>query len=618
MNGNRNSDQRGIALIAALMVMLLMSALLIGFTTLVMSDQRFRGIDKDRNRAYYGAQSGLEKLTVDLGNLFLANVAPTAQQIANLSNAPPAIANVSFTAAAPLVPYGATLLTCDTQGNTTCNGTIQNGPYQGLIALKKVYGLDAIAKTASGGEVHLTRKVESVAIPVFQFGTFSDVDLSLFAGANFNLGGRIHTNGNLFITAQNGGTTTLTDKVTAVGDFIRARMQNGLPIVAALFNGTIQAATAPNNFRPLLINEGSLIDGVGSAANNNWSNISLTTYNGYIRNGGCPPPGPPAAPCPLPLRGTGAKKLELALVTPGVGGQNPDLVKRPPPGEDVNKPVLYGERLYGKVSLRILLSDTPADIQNLPTVTPAAPVRLGDDAGAGFTRDWSVPGNAPAGYGPVDATHPPIAMSPGLQRISLNAAVAANANTLPLALPLNPVAPYSSPALLRFDMFSSALNLAANIVYQTVWCKAVTFNQLQQCQVGGGGALANANAGYIIRAKDGTVAGRTVTLTAGDPGGAPVTYSVTNTGAIAGNSFWMQSNANQTWNAVTCLASTATVHSAALSCSFRTARTSRRRMPQTRSPQVSSWDRMSAPSAAISKSRFRRPTTRGRTSRWRF
>ena len=103
MNGNRNSDQRGIALIAALMVMLLMSALLIGFTTLVMSDQRFRGIDKDRNRAYYGAQSGLEKLTVDLGNLFLANVAPTAQQIANLSNNPPAIANVTFTAAAPLV-----------------------------------------------------------------------------------------------------------------------------------------------------------------------------------------------------------------------------------------------------------------------------------------------------------------------------------------------------------------------------------------------------------------------------------------------------------------------------------------------------------------------------------
>ena len=62
---------------ASLMVMMLMSALLVGFTTMVMSDQRFRGIDKDRNRAYYAAQSGLEKLTVDLGNLSLTNVAPT-------------------------------------------------------------------------------------------------------------------------------------------------------------------------------------------------------------------------------------------------------------------------------------------------------------------------------------------------------------------------------------------------------------------------------------------------------------------------------------------------------------------------------------------------------------
>src|SRR3954462_1919656 len=97
--------ERGIALIAALMVMLLMSALMIGFTTIVMSDQRFRGIDKDRNRAYYAAQSGLEKLTVDLGNLFLTNVSPTIAQIAALANTPPVIPNVTFTAAAPLNPY---------------------------------------------------------------------------------------------------------------------------------------------------------------------------------------------------------------------------------------------------------------------------------------------------------------------------------------------------------------------------------------------------------------------------------------------------------------------------------------------------------------------------------
>ncbi len=540
----RHDNQRGIALIAALMVMLLMSALMIGFTTMVISDSRFRGIDKDRSRAYYAAQSGLEKLTVDLGNLFLNNVSPTNQQIANLSNAPPVINGVTYTAPAPLVPYGVTLLTCDVQGDTTCNGTIQNGPYQGLIALKKVYSLDAIAKTSNGGEAHLTRKVESVAIPVFQFGTFSDVDLSLFAGAVFSFGGRIHTNGNLFLAAQDGGTTTMTDKVTAVGDIIRQRMQNGLPINTG-FSGTIRAATAPNTFRAIQPNEGSLIDGVGSNPNPNWPNISLSTYNGYLRNGGCPP----GVGCANPPRGTGAKLLQLPLVT--VGGTNTDLVRRPPPGEDVNNSVLFGERMYGKVSLRILLSDTAADIMNLPTVTATAPVRLGDEVAGGLTADWSINGNQPAGYGPVDATHPPIARSPGLQTVTLSANAANGAATLSVAGPF--ALPYNSPAALTFDMFTSAANLAINNVFQTIACTNVTATQFVGCSTPAGGALAPANVGYLIRANDGSVANRTVLLTAATGAGAAVTYTVATTAPIAGNTFWMQSSANQTWNVVTCL-----------------------------------------------------------------
>ena len=227
MDFTRPNNERGIALIAAIMVMMLMSALLIGFTAIVMSDQRFRGIDKDRNRSYYAAQAGIEKLTVDLGNLFMTNVAPTNAQIANLSNAPPVISGVTFTAAAPLKSYAATLIPCDGQGNTSCNGTIQTGPYQGLIALKQNYNLDAIAVTTNGGESHLTRKIESVAIPVFQFGVFSDVDLSFFAGPNFNFGGRVHTNGNLFLAEGPGNALKLTDKVTAVKDVVRQQLANG-------------------------------------------------------------------------------------------------------------------------------------------------------------------------------------------------------------------------------------------------------------------------------------------------------------------------------------------------------------------------------------------------------
>ena len=45
----------------------------------------------------------------------------------------------------------------------------------------------------------LQRQVQVVAIPVFQFGIYSDSDLSFFAGPPFNFGGRVHTNGNLWL-----------------------------------------------------------------------------------------------------------------------------------------------------------------------------------------------------------------------------------------------------------------------------------------------------------------------------------------------------------------------------------------------------------------------------------
>ena len=56
MHSMRSSNERGIALITTLLVMMLMSALLVGFTAVVMSDQRYRFIDRDRGQAFYARQ----------------------------------------------------------------------------------------------------------------------------------------------------------------------------------------------------------------------------------------------------------------------------------------------------------------------------------------------------------------------------------------------------------------------------------------------------------------------------------------------------------------------------------------------------------------------------------
>src|ERR1700761_456428 len=91
--------ERGVAMITTLLVLMLMSALLVGFTAVIASDQRFRFIDRDHGQAFYGASGGIEKLTADLGNLFFANVAPTSAQLTALTSKQPVISGVSYTAA---------------------------------------------------------------------------------------------------------------------------------------------------------------------------------------------------------------------------------------------------------------------------------------------------------------------------------------------------------------------------------------------------------------------------------------------------------------------------------------------------------------------------------------
>ena len=84
--------------------------------------------------------------------------------------------------------------------------------------------------TGGGSEVRLRRGLQTVAVPVFQFGIFSESDLSIFSGGGFNFGGRVHTNGSLFVAAQTSGATNITfnDRITAVNEVIRNFLSNGL------------------------------------------------------------------------------------------------------------------------------------------------------------------------------------------------------------------------------------------------------------------------------------------------------------------------------------------------------------------------------------------------------
>ena len=177
-------------LISALLVLVLLGGLLVGFIVMVNSDQSLIAVDRGQNRAYYAAQSGLEQLTASLGTLFDTNYKPTAAQINALMTTPPVLSGISFVS-----PGGGSGYQITPGPPPPPAGTpIPSGPYAGLVGLIPSYTMTVTAHTASGGEVRMQRTLQTVAVPVFQFGIFSDTDLSFFAGPTFNFGGRVNTN----------------------------------------------------------------------------------------------------------------------------------------------------------------------------------------------------------------------------------------------------------------------------------------------------------------------------------------------------------------------------------------------------------------------------------------
>lgn len=366
--------ESGIALVAALLMTLLVSALLVGFTALVISDGKIRTADGDGTQALYAAHAGLEKLTSDLGTLFEANYAPTGAQINALMSSPPSFPQVGYYAPDNTSGYQITF-TASAQGNPVADTrTIASGPFQGFIGLLSHYDMTVTARGLRGSEAQLRRSLQTVSIPLFQFGLFSDSDLSFHPGPDFDFGGRVHTNGNLYLAS--GNTLLMSDRITALGEVVRTHLANGWT-TAASWAGNVRILTSPGSYRNLATTEGSLTGTIGSPQNEPmWTNLSIGDYNGNIRNGR-----------------TGAKRLDLPIVS--FGATPNDLVRRPPATELTTSPT-FTERYFSMASIRILLSDTAGDITGLPSVSATAPISL----------DTTEP------YA-VDATHPPFAESGG-------------------------------------------------------------------------------------------------------------------------------------------------------------------------------------------------------------
>jgi hypothetical protein len=329
--------EKGFALIGVLLFLVLLSAMAITLSYTVRTEKRIGGSDQEGNLAYYDAEAGMEKMTADLGALYEKTKSPSAATISALGNDKPALPDVGYKYVFNVV--------ANADGSPQSHvQTISAGDFAGLSAQIIPINLDVTATRVSGAQAHMTRDVEVAQIPVFQFGVFSDSDLSYFAGPNFDFGGRVHTNGDLYLAEGNGSTLTFHDKLTAHGEVIRQTLVNGLT-TSGNYTGTVNVPTSPNgcstptsSCRPLAVTEGSLIGGKGSSPTPGWDTFSQSTYFGNLVHH--------------------AAQLTLPFVADGAPIE---IIREPLPGEDPTGN-LGSSRLYSQAQIRVLFADTQADL----------------------------------------------------------------------------------------------------------------------------------------------------------------------------------------------------------------------------------------------------------------
>jgi hypothetical protein len=367
----RTKREAGVALITALLILFLVSGIVVGMSWMVVSDQKLSGNNQQRELAFYAAEAGMEKMTADMGNIFATQGSIVAANLPTITGNPPSFPspynNITYTNALGVSTYqiGCPSFPCVVPNSFTA--TIQPpSAFAGMQGQITPFTLEVAAQTTQGAEVKLERQVELVAIPVFQFGVFSNTDLSFFNGPPFDFGGRVHTNGNLWL-AGNNGPVYFRDIITVSGQVIRSNLENGQPTVnGGQYGGSVVIAETPTpppaalpaapyqvagQWWPLALTEGSMsgpnvYNGLSGVANNpTWTNTVVPRYNGMISIG----------------------DPQLNLISTALGGlQTPvALIRRPAVGEAASNPSQFSQRYFTNVapmtaSLRILLDDYPA------------------------------------------------------------------------------------------------------------------------------------------------------------------------------------------------------------------------------------------------------------------
>lgn len=380
--------EEGSAMVIALLIMIL----LMGFVALAVSRTNSEtiaaGNDEAETKTFEAANASLEVLTRNFNKVFETKLTIAPSDITRIQGQYPPVFDTEYN-----------FLQTVTQTQATQDVVMTGEMFQGLNARRDEWQLDTVATDRDTGvQVALRRKFLNNRIPIFQFGIFYDDDLEFHPGPRFDFGGRVHSNGNLFLQANDG--LYFSSKVSTAGEVFTDVAKNGSPW--SNWSDNVYIKNGSGTYVKLGYNMGSVLASVvnGAAVTTNplptayaaanWNtNSNLFQGNLLAR----------ATQLQLPIKinsnlaAQGLDNVEIVKRGKNVGDlwnngtgsvSSPAIV--PVTAATTDDKITAAERYYNKTGIRVSLADSKAKLPGCATSTGAAVstacgVRLDGDAG---------------------------------------------------------------------------------------------------------------------------------------------------------------------------------------------------------------------------------------------
>lgn len=178
---------RGFALIATLIFTVLVAGLVATTLVVAVTSSRTAVMSQQEAQAFYMAEGGAEHAMAQLA-ISLQDGSLDDGELDEIT--PPVMEGWSWP------EYGASKI------GTPRQVTLSDGSHAGLYALVQTVEIKSRAQNSLGDEAQVSLTADAAAIPIFQFGVFYEKDVELQNGPPMTFGGWVHSNGNIYISAD--------------------------------------------------------------------------------------------------------------------------------------------------------------------------------------------------------------------------------------------------------------------------------------------------------------------------------------------------------------------------------------------------------------------------------